>query len=124
MSHQNSPRPTGIRAPHGASVFNISWDNGKTHQVENELLRGFCPCAGCQGHSGTISFQPGKNAELRDLKQVGNYALGLTWGDQHDTGIYSFDYLYRLGELRDQLGAAKLMELETIERASVVAAQK
>jgi len=54
---------------------------------------------------------------------VGNYALGLGWGDQHDTGIYSFDYLYRLGELRNQLGAAQLMELETIERASVVAAK-
>lgn len=117
-------RPTGVRAPHGSDFFEISWDNGKKHRIENHLLRGFCPCAGCQGHSGTVRYQEGKNSDLRDIKQVGNYALGLVWGDQHDSGIYSFQYLYRLGELRTQLGASELVQAETLERASVVLAAK
>lgn len=122
MNGVNSPRPTGIVAPHGAKIFEISWDDGKTHRIENEILRGFCPCAGCQGHSGTIVFQPGKNHDLRVIKQVGNYALSLAWGDQHDTGIFSFDYLRRLGELRDSLGLDGLKSLENLQRARITTA--
>lgn len=122
MNGVNSPRPTGIVAPHGAKIFEISWDDGKTHRIENEILRGFCPCAGCQGHSGTIVFQNGKNHELRTIKQVGNYALSLTWGDQHDTGIFSFDYLRRLGELRAALGLDELKSVENLQRAHVTPA--
>jgi len=122
MIAPKTPRPSGVKAPHGGKFFEISWDNGISHKIENEILRGYCPCAGCQGHSGTISFQEGKNSDLRDIKQVGNYALSLVWGDRHDSGIYSFDYLYRLGELSDQLGAAALMEMASLQRAQVVAA--
>ena len=122
MNSEKPPRPIGIRAPHGSNFFEISWENGRTHKLENEILRGYCPCAGCQGHSGVISFQEGRNHEIRDIKPVGNYALSLVWGDQHDSGIYSFEYLYRLGTLYDQLGAAGLIEMQTIDRARTVAA--
>lgn len=115
-------KPTGIRAPHGASIFEISWPDGSTHRIPNEILRGFCPCAGCQGHSGEVKFQEGRNQELRDLKPVGNYALSLIWGDTHDTGIYSFEFLFRLGTLHEALGTPGLIELEVLPRASVVAA--
>jgi len=121
---EKTSRPTGIHAPHGGKIFTISWNNGKKHEIENEVLRGYCPCAGCQGHSGTISFQEGKNHELRDIKAVGNYALSLVWGDQHDTGIFSFEYIYRLGELRNELGLAGLLEMESLQRAQVVAATR
>jgi len=123
MNHQKPPRPTGIRAPHGSKFFEISWEDGTKHRLENEILRGYCPCAGCQGHSGTIKFQENRNSDLRDIKPVGNYALTLVWGDQHDTGIYSFDYIHRLGTLQDQLGAAGLIEMESLSRAQVVSAQ-
>ncbi len=113
-------RPTAIRAPHGANIFEISWPNGAAHRIPNEILRGFCPCAGCQGHSGEIKFQADNNQELRDISTVGNYALSLTWGDSHSTGIYTFEFLYRLGEMHDQLGSPGLIELSTLPRTKIL----
>lgn len=127
MNSKHSPnpgRPLGIRAPHGADVFEVSWADGTTHKIPHRILRGFCPCAGCQGHSGSITFQSDKNLELRDLKPVGNYALSLCWGDHHDSGIYSFEFLYQLGLLLQEFGADELIRLETLPRGSVVRASE
>lgn len=114
--------PTKIHAPHGASIFEISWTRRASQRIPNEILRGYCPCAGCQGHSGEVTFQEGHNQELRDLKTVGNYALSLTWGDAHDTGIYSFEFIFRLGELHERLGTSGLIELGTLPRTAIVQA--
>lgn len=84
---------THIAAPHGSKTTEITWADGKRCVYPNDILRGFCPCATCQGHGGTIEFIEGGNAELRDLKPVGHYALNLIWADGHDTGIYTFTYL-------------------------------
>ena len=97
-------RPTNIRAPHGAKVFEISWSDGHVCKLPHTILRGYCPCAGCQGHAGNIAFQRGGNLELRNVEQVGNYALQLTWGDAHASGIYSFQYLRRLCALFETSG--------------------
>jgi DUF971 family protein len=93
--------PRGIKAPHGAKVTEIRWAeirwaDGHAGHYPNDILRGWCPCAECQGHGGTIDFVPGRNSDLRELEPVGNYALKLTWGDGHDTGLYTFDYLRSL----------------------------
>lgn len=108
--------PTGVRAPHGASQLELSWADGKKHSYPHRILRGFCPCAGCQGHSGSIRFVEPGNLELRDVGQVGNYALALRWGDGHDGGIYSFQFLRRLGELLDAQGAEALEALGELPR--------
>jgi DUF971 family protein len=79
-------------------------------------LRGYCPCAGCQGHGGSIEFQPPSNLELRDIEKVGNYALTLVWGDGHGSGIYSFRFLRGLGDLLDAHGAAGLEDLGSLPR--------
>ena len=97
-------QPTGIKAPHGARVLEIAWADGRNLSYPHEILRGYCPCAGCQGHSGKIAFVPGGDLELREIEQVGNYALGLTWGDAHASGIYTFRYLRDLGELIAERG--------------------
>jgi DUF971 family protein len=89
---------THIKAPHGAKTTEITWADGLRAIYPNELLRGLCPCAGCQGHGGTIHFVPGGNSELRNIAPVGRYALQLGWGDGHDTGIYTFVYLRELAE--------------------------
>jgi DUF971 family protein len=94
--------PTHIAAPHGSKVTKITWADGKRYVYPNELLRGLCPCAHCQGHSGEIQFVPGGNSELRQLEPVGHYALKLVWGDGHETGIYSFTYLRELAD-RDEV---------------------
>ena len=91
-----NPTPRHVKAPHGAKTTEITWADGRRCVYPNEILRGYCPCAHCQGHGGDIEFVPGGNSELRDLEGVGNYALKLVWGDGHDTGLYSFRYLYQL----------------------------
>jgi DUF971 family protein len=89
--------PTHIKAPHGAKTTEITWGDGTRCVYPNEILRGYCPCAACQGHGGEINFVPG-DSDLRDIGQVGGYALSLLWGDGHDTGIYTFGYLRQLAE--------------------------
>ncbi len=103
--------PSRFRAPHGAKVFEVSWADGTESRLSHRLLRGYCPCAGCQGHGATISFLDGGSLELRALERVGNYALSLTWGDGHASGIYSFEYLRRLADLASLHGEDELSQL-------------
>ena len=116
MTDQPRTTPTGVKAPHGAKELEISWADGHRSRFPHEILRGYCPCAGCQGHSGMIQFQEGGNLELRELEQVGNYALGLGWGDSHNTGIYSFRYLRALGDLLDAQGLEGVRAMGVLPR--------
>jgi DUF971 family protein len=110
-------RPVGVKAPHGARELSIAWEDGVRSSYPHEILRGFCPCATCQGHSGQIRFVTGGDLDLRELEQVGNYALGLTWADGHSSGIYSFRYLRRLGDLLAEKGADGVRALGELPRA-------
>ncbi|MEM7135521.1 MAG: DUF971 domain-containing protein [Myxococcota bacterium] len=92
----DAPTPVELRAPEGARVMEIEWADGHTSSYPHEILRGFCPCAHCQGHDGPIRFVEGGDLVLRDIQQVGNYAVRLVWGDGHQTGIYSFRFLRAL----------------------------
>ena len=92
-----------IRSPRGARSTEIQWADGHKGVYPHEILRGYCPCAGCQGHSGTISFidasalpAGGTALEIEEIEPVGNYALQLTWLDGHSSGIYSYIYLRSL----------------------------
>ena len=103
--------PSGVKAPHGARVMEMTWQDGHTSRFPHELLRGYCPCAGCQGHSGTVAFQSGGNLDLVKLEPVGNYAIRPVFSDGHDSGLYSWDVLYNLGSHHDQLWQAYLDRL-------------
>ena len=96
MSGNEAFTPIEVRAPRGARVMHVAFEDGHEGVYPHELLRGYCPCAQCQGHSGPIRFVPGGDLELVDIAEVGNYALRLTWGDGHSTGIYSFRFLREL----------------------------
>lgn len=98
MANARRTQATGVQAPHGARELVISWADGESSTYPHTLLRGYCPCAGCQGHSGTIKFVAGGNLELVEIEQVGNYALSFRWADGHATGIYTFRYLRALGD--------------------------
>lgn len=85
----------------------ITWDDEHTTIYTLEQLRDNCPCAGCSGE--TILFReyhapehdktiPGRY-ELNNIQPVGSYALQLTWGDGHNTGIYTYEFLLRLPNL-------------------------
>ncbi len=98
-------KPVRVRAPKGARVFEVHWADGYVGKIPHELLRGYCPCAGCQGHAGTIKFVSGGDLELEAITPVGNYALSMSWGDGHASGIYSFKYLRSLSEMAEKLEA-------------------
>lgn len=59
-------------------------------------LRGWCPCAGCQGHGGDKRYVHSANTDLEKITVVGNYALQMQWGDGHETGIYTYVYVRAL----------------------------
>jgi DUF971 family protein len=88
--------PTEIRAPRGTSTMEIDFEDGHTGIYPHRVLRGFCPCAVCQGHSSPIKFRPGGSEELVEIDEVGDYAIRLTWQDGHGTGIFSFPFLRAL----------------------------
>lgn len=88
--------PTAVKAPHGARVMEITWADGHTSKLRHEILRGYCPCAHCQGHGGALHFVAGGNLDIREIEQVGLYALKFAWGDRHDSGIYRYEYLRAL----------------------------
>lgn len=109
-------RPVRVKAPHGAKELEIQWADQQSSRYPHELLRGYCPCAGCQGHSGTIRFQPATNLEILKIEQVGNYALSFEWGDGHHSGIYTFRYLRALGDRIAADGAEAVKALGELPR--------
>lgn len=88
--------PTEVRAPAGAQLMEVDWADGHHGLYPHDVLRGFCPCAVCQGHQGPIEFVAEGSRELVGVAEVGNYALCLTWADGHTTGIYPFRFLREL----------------------------
>ena len=91
-------KPIAVRSPRGGRQTEIDWADSHKSVYPHEELRGYCPCASCQGHSDEIRFIETTPAqrELEDIEPVGGYALGLTWFDGHSSGIYSFRYLRAL----------------------------
>ena len=61
-------------------------------------LRGWCPCAQCQGHSGERRFVPTKDPRVTAAEGVGRYAVRFIWDDGHATGMYSYPYLREIAE--------------------------
>ena len=95
---QSEARPVEIRAPHDGSEVEILWDDGNSTRYSYRLLRGYCPCANCQGHHGTLRFVDGDSSTLSDIEEVGDYALRFVWPDC-STGIYTFPHLQLLATL-------------------------
>ena len=93
MTH---PYPTEINHLKARGVVRITWDDGHVGEYEQTYLRGYCPCALCQGHGTQIRFIDSPDATLLTISGVGNYAIELHWQDGHSTGIYTFDYLRSL----------------------------
>jgi DUF971 family protein len=108
--------PVSVHAPRGGRVMQIDFEDGHRGIYPHALLRGYCPCAQCQGHSGAIEFVAGGDLELLEIAEVGNYALCLTWGDGHATGIYSFEYLRRLCACPECAGDAPDLERRSFAR--------
>lgn len=78
--------------------FRLGWSDGFTAECGYDKLRGYCPCAGCQGHwAQDVSYNaPPQPVEPLSVEPVGNYAISIHWSDGHATGIYRFDFLRNL----------------------------
>jgi len=88
--------PTEINHIKARGVVRITWDDGHMGEYPETYLRGYCPCALCQGHGAQRRFIEVPDAKLTGMAGVGNYAIELHWQDGHSTGIYTFDYLRSL----------------------------
>ncbi len=95
-------RPTSIKRTDKETIT-ITWDDGTVSPFAITLLRDECPCAGCKGetilmHQILPVVQPKLpgHYDLKSISPVGSYAIQVTWGDGHATGLYSWEYLRNL----------------------------
>jgi DUF971 family protein len=75
------------------TVLRIEWADGHESRYPLAYLRGWCPCAGCQGHSGETKWVANEAPALTGVQPTGAYAVGLHFADGHATGIYSWEWL-------------------------------
>jgi DUF971 family protein len=104
---KHTPAPQDITV-HGASrVLEVSFADGASFRIPFELMRVYSPSAEVQGHGpGQEVLQTGKRlVELEGLEPIGNYAIKPTFSDGHDSGLFTWEYLYFLGSEQDQLWA-------------------
>ena len=100
-----TPQPTEIKLHQASRVLEIAFANGRHFRLPYEFLRVHSPSAEVRGHGpGQETLQTGKrDVTIDSVEPVGHYALRPTFSDGHGTGIYSWDYLYDLGERLDEL---------------------
>ena len=96
--------PSGIRLHTKSKELELEYEGGERYSLSCEYLRVYSPSAEVRGHGpGQEVLQTGKiNVNITAIKPVGNYALQLAFDDDHDTGFYSWSYLYELCTLHDE----------------------
>ena len=106
----DAPWPVELRLKRAEKRLEITFDDGKTFSLPAEYLRVESPSAEVQGHgAGEKTIVAGRaHVGIMDLEPVGNYAVRIKFDDLHDTGIYSWDYLYQLGMEQDKRWRAYL----------------
>ncbi len=107
-------RPVSVNLKKKSRCLVLEYPDGKSFSLSCELLRVYSPSAEVRGHGpGQEILQTGKeNVNIDTVEPVGSYALKLCFDDGHSSGIYTWDYLYQLGENRDRHWQAYLAALE------------
>jgi len=100
-----TPKPTGLKLHQKSRVLEISFDDGQTFNLPCEYLRVYSPSAEVRGHGpGEEKLQFGKkDVNITNIEPIGSYAVCLHFDDNHDTGIYSWEWLHHLGRDYDAL---------------------
>jgi len=111
---KNTPSPTEIKLHQKSRVLEIAFGDGMHFKLPYEFLRVYSPSAEVRGHGpGQEVLQIGKkNIEITQLEPVGTYAVQPVFSDGHDTGLYSWDYLYSLGMNQDEMWQHYLRRME------------
>ncbi|MBS0391597.1 MAG: DUF971 domain-containing protein [Proteobacteria bacterium] len=109
-----SPTPQSITVHEQSRVLEVVFSDGAHFRIPFELMRVYSPSAEVMGHGpGQEVLQTGKrDVTLIGLAQVGNYAIQPGFSDGHDSGIYTWDYLYALGRDQEQLWRRYLERLQ------------
>ncbi|MFC1960009.1 gamma-butyrobetaine hydroxylase-like domain-containing protein [Chloroflexota bacterium] len=99
-------RPVNVDLDRAVGELRINWSDERQCSYPLSHLREACPCVECRGGhefmgrthepEHVLALQPARSYGVEGIELVGNYALQLTWDDGHDSGIYAWDYLYRL----------------------------
>jgi len=112
--NKDTPNPTEIKLHQASHKMEISFDDGNRFELPYEYLRVYSPSAEVRGHGkGQEKLQVGKkNVAIDHIEPVGSYAVCLFFSDQHNTGIYSWDYLYDLGAHYDVFWQEYLTRME------------
>jgi DUF971 family protein len=107
--------PTEVKLKKAEKLLEISFDNGRVFRLPAEYLRVESPSAEVQGHgAGQKQIVHGRaHVGIMGLEPVGNYAIRIKFDDLHNSGIFSWRYLYELGERQEEQWAKYLAELET-----------
>ncbi len=103
----HTPNPVDIVLHNASKVLEIAFDNGNTYRIPFELMRVYSPSAEVQGHGpGQEVLQTGKrHVGITALEPVGHYGVQPSFSDGHNSGIFSWDYLYNLGAQQASLWA-------------------
>ena len=107
-------RPTELHLHQVSRTLEVAFEDGRSFTLPVEYLRVFSPSAEVRGHGpGQEVLQAGKReVNVSAIDPVGMYAVKLVFTDGHDTGIYSWDYLYELGEKQDAYWKSYLARLQ------------
>ena len=105
--NKETPTPVALTVHSASRVLEVGFSDGKTFRIPFELMRVYSPSAEVQGHGpGQETLQTGKrDVTVVDIEQVGNYAVKPTFSDGHDTGLFTWEYLYFLGSQEQALWA-------------------
>jgi DUF971 family protein len=104
------PIPSAIKLHKVSRTLELRYGEQR-YQLSAELLRVHSPSAEVQGHGKPILQHGKQNVGLTRIEPAGNYALKLCFDDGHDSGLYTWDYLYQLATRQEQLWADYLEEL-------------
>lgn len=111
--NKNTPIPTEIKLHQTSRLLEIAFNDGSVFRLPYEFMRVYSPSAEVRGHGpGQEVLQVGKqDVNITGIEPVGNYAIQPSFSDGHDTGIYSWDYLYEIGNDQDLLWNRYLQRL-------------
>lgn len=109
-----APWPKELRVRKEDRLFEIEFETGESFSFTAEMLRVLSPSAEVKGHGPGQEVTVGgkRNVGFAEVTPVGNYAVRITFDDGHNTGFYSWNYLYDLGNNKDARWADYLRELE------------
>lgn len=115
---QQSPTPIEIKLRKTSRLLDVTFDDGVHAELSFEFLRVHSPSAEVKGHGpGQETLVLGKqDVGIRAIEAVGQYAIRLIFDDGHDTGLYSWKYLYELGQQRDPMWQRYLDRVAAAQR--------